>query len=67
MLDWLKKLSPTHEPITYLAIALVCYQLFIIKQPLSDYWIQYIIELVLGGGARQIVKPLAKIKVDTDG
>lgn len=67
MLEWLKKLSPTHEPITYLALILVAYQLFVAKQPLDDYWIQYVAELVLGGGARQLVKPLAKIKAETNG
>lgn len=62
--NWLKNLSPTHEPVTYLLIALVCYQLFVQKQSLPQDLIQYLIELVLAGGARQLVKPLAKMKDD---
>jgi len=66
-MDWLKNLLPTHEPVAYLVIALVCYQLFIQKQPIDDKWLQYVIELVLGAGARQIVKPMAKIKEEGNG
>lgn len=61
MLDLLKKISPAHEPIIYLFLLLVAYQLFIQKQPLDDKWLQYISELVLAIGGRQIVKPLTKI------
>lgn len=62
MPQWLKNLSPTREPIFYAVVALVLYQLLVQHQPLDEKWLQYVIELLVGGGARQIVKPLAKIK-----
>lgn len=62
MPQWLKNLSPTHEPVLYSVIALVLYQLFVQHQPLDQEWVQYVVELIVAGGARQIVKPLAKIK-----
>jgi len=62
MLDVLKKLSPTHEPVFYLIILLGLYQIFIQKQPVDDNWLQYVIELVAAGGVRQLVKPTAKLK-----
>jgi hypothetical protein len=62
MLEFLKKISPAHEPVAYLYLLLVVYQLFIQHQPLNEEWIQYISELVLAGVGRQVVKPLAKLK-----
>lgn len=64
MLEFLKKISPAHEPVVYLYLLLVAYQLFIQHQPINEEWIQYISELVLAGVGRQVVKPLAKIKED---
>lgn len=63
-MNWLKNLSPTHEPILYAVAALVLYQLFVQHQSLDEKWLQYVIELLVSGGARQIVKPLAKMKDD---
>ena len=62
MPQWLKNLSPTHEPVIYAVAALVLYQLFVQHQPLDEKWLQYVIELLVGGGARQLVKPMAKVK-----
>jgi len=64
MLDILKKISPTHEPVVYLFLLLVAYQLFVQKQPINEEWIQYVSELVLTLGGRQLVKPLAKLPRD---
>lgn len=61
-MGWLKNLSPTHEPVLYATIALVLYQLFVQHQPLDQDWVQYVVELIVAGGARQVVKPVAKIK-----
>ena len=66
-MNWLKNLSPTHEPVLYAVIALIAYQLFVQHQPLDEKWLQYVIELVVGGGARQLVKPTAKIKEEDNG
>lgn len=62
MPQWIKNLSPTHEPVIYAVAALVLYQLFVQHQPLDEKWLQYVIELLVGGGARQLVKPMAKVK-----
>lgn len=62
MPQWIKNLSPTREPVLYAVAALVLYQLFVQHQPLDEKWLQYVIEILVGGGARQIVKPIAKIK-----
>lgn len=66
MLEFLKKISPTHEPVAYLYLLLVAYQLFIQHQPLDEHWIQYVLELVAAGAGRQVVKPLAKLKDDNN-
>ena len=66
MIDFLKKLGPTHEPVVYLFLLLVAYQLFGQKQPIPEYWIQYLSELFLTVGGRQLVKPLAKSPRDND-
>lgn len=64
MLDFLKKISPTHEPVVYLFLLLAAYQLFIQKQAIDEKWIQYVSELALAIGGRQLVKPLAKLPKD---
>lgn len=65
-MEILKKLSPTHEPVAYLFLLLVAYQLFIQKQSIDDKWLQYVSELILAVGGRQLVKPLAKLPRQED-
>jgi hypothetical protein len=67
MPQWIKNLSPAHEPVLYATIALVLYQLFVQHQPLDEKWLQYVVEILVGGGARQVVKPLAKLKEEDNG
>lgn len=62
MPQWIKNLLPNREPVLYAVAALVLYQLFVQHQPLDEKWLQYVIELLVGGGARQLVKPMAKVK-----
>lgn len=66
-MDLLKKISPTHEPVVYLFLLLVAYQLFVQKQAIDEKWIQYVAELVFAFGGRQLVKPLAKLPRDETG
>lgn len=60
MVDSLKKLSPTHEPLAYLYVILVAWQLIFNHMPVPDNWVQYTVELLGTIGARQIVTPTAK-------
>lgn len=64
MSDLLKKISPTHEPVAYLFFLLAAYQLFVQKQAIDEKWLQYVSELILALGGRQLVKPLAKLPRD---
>lgn len=63
----LKNLNPTHEPIAYVFMLVVLYQLFVKGDPLPQEWAQYVIEFVGAVAARQTVKPTAKLKEDTNG
>jgi hypothetical protein len=60
-MQWLKKLSPTHEPVGYAFLLVVLFQLFVKGDPLPEQWGQYVIEFVTALGARQLVRPQAKI------
>jgi len=66
MKDFLKKISPAHEPFIYFFLLLTAYQLFIQKQPIDEKWFQYVGELIVALGGRQIVKPLAKLPRQDD-
>jgi len=58
----LSNLKPTKEPIAYVFVLVVLYQLFIKGDPLPQEWVQYVVEFVGAIAGRQLVKPTAKIK-----
>lgn len=58
----LKNLKPTREPIAYVFVLVVLYQLFVKGDPLPQEWVQYVIEFAGTLIARQAVKPTAKLK-----
>jgi hypothetical protein len=63
----LSNLKPTKEPIAYVFVLVVLYQLFVKGDPLPQEWVQYVIQFVGAIAARQLVKPTAKIKEDDAG
>lgn len=62
LLNKLKALLPHREPVVYLFLVLVGYQVLVKGESVPQEWVQYVIEAVLAGGLRQIVSPVFKSK-----
>lgn len=63
MANLLSKIKPTREPVAYVFILVVLYQLFIKGDSLSQDGIQYILELLGAVTARQLVTPTTSVEV----
>ncbi len=62
----LSNLNPTKQPVAYVFLLVVIYQLFVKGDPLPQEWLQYTLETVGAIVARQMVKPMAKIKEENN-
>lgn len=58
----LKELNPSRQPVAYVFLLLIAYQIFFKGEAIPDYWEQYVLEFLVAAGLWGTVTPTEKTK-----